>query len=142
MHKWVATFGRLFWTVCKYIITAYIFSMKLIFFTLSVSSNLRGTYPLVWWQLWNLIVRYVKFNSLLHPTEHSQRIFWYLVRLFDWELKISIIKVVLLIPLSNKKTNFREIKLLRPWKLAPKTKNVCFLLTLNQKVLLGIQKSI
>ena len=39
----------------------------------------------MWWQLRNFIVRQVEFNRFLHPNEHPQRIFWYLVRLFDWE---------------------------------------------------------
>ena len=34
---------------------------------------------LAWWQLWNFIVRQVKFNRFLHPNENPQRIFWKLV---------------------------------------------------------------
>ena len=40
---------------------------------------------LVWWQFYNFIVRHMKFNIFLHPNEHPQRIFWYIIRLFDWE---------------------------------------------------------
>ena len=33
-------------------------------------------YTLVWWQLWNFIVRHVEFNRFLHTNEHPERIFW------------------------------------------------------------------
>ena len=36
------------------------------------------------------IVRQVKFNRFLHPNEHSQRIFQYLVRPFSGHLRFSI----------------------------------------------------
>ena len=41
---------------------------------------------LVWWQLWNFIVRHVKFNAFLHPNEHPERICSYLVRQFEAKL--------------------------------------------------------
>ena len=40
----------------------------------------------MWTQLWNFIVRLVKFNAFLHPNEHLERIFSYLVRQFEAEL--------------------------------------------------------
>ena len=36
--------------------------------------------------MWNFIMRWVKINKYLHPIEHPQRVFWYLVILFDWEM--------------------------------------------------------
>ena len=39
-----------------------------------------GGGTVVWWKMWNFIVRQVNFNSFLHPNEPPQRIFWYLVR--------------------------------------------------------------
>ena len=39
-----------------------------------------------WWQLWNFVECHTKFNRFLYPNEHIQRIFWYLVRLFESEL--------------------------------------------------------
>ena len=36
-------------------------------------------YTLVWWQLWNFIVRQVNFNIFLHPNEPPQKGFQYLV---------------------------------------------------------------
>ena len=49
---------------------------------------------LAWWQLWNFIVRQVKFNSFLLPNEQPQSIFWYLVKPFNWGLsKNSIFQV-------------------------------------------------
>ena len=41
---------------------------------------------LVWTRLWNFIERQVKFNALLHPNEHPERICSYLVRQFEAEL--------------------------------------------------------
>ena len=41
---------------------------------------------LAWWQLWNFIECQAKFNRFLYPNKHIQRIFWYLVRLFESEL--------------------------------------------------------
>ena len=43
-------------------------------------------FTLAWWQLWNFIECQAKFNRFLYPNEHIQRIFWYLVRLFESEL--------------------------------------------------------
>ena len=40
----------------------------------------------LWWQLWNFSVVHLKFNSILHLNEPPKRIFWYLVRPFDWGL--------------------------------------------------------
>ena len=78
--------------------------------------------------MWNFIVRQAKFR-LLHPNEHPLRIFWYFVRLFDWQpskigtfllnkpyLEMNDIdsvtkKIALLTQISNKKTNFRKVKL-------------------------------
>ena len=37
----------------------------------------------VWWGLWNFIVRQIRFNKLLHPNELPLRIFWYLWREVD-----------------------------------------------------------
>ena len=42
----------------------------------------RGACALAWRQLWNFMRFQVKFNMFLHPYEHPQRIFWYLVKLF------------------------------------------------------------
>ena len=39
--------------------------------------------PLLWWELWNCIVRQLKFIRFLHTNEHPQRTSWYLVKLFD-----------------------------------------------------------
>ena len=38
---------------------------------------------LMWWQSWNFKGRQVKFNWFLHPIEHTERIFWYLLRSFE-----------------------------------------------------------
>ena len=46
----------------------------------------NGCCTLAWWQLWNFIECQAKFNRFLYPNEHIQRIFWYLVRLFESEL--------------------------------------------------------
>ena len=41
-------------------------------------------YPtIMWWQSWNFKGRQVKFNWFLHPIEHTERIFWYLLRSFE-----------------------------------------------------------
>ena len=37
------------------------------------------------WQLWNFIVRQVKFNMFLHPNEPPRRIFWFIVRKLEAE---------------------------------------------------------
>ena len=44
-----------------------------------------GKFTLVWWLLWNFIIRQMKFNRFLHPNEPLQRIFLYLVRLLEAE---------------------------------------------------------
>ena len=82
----------------------------------------------------------LKFNRLLHPNEHSQRIFWYLAKELSWEptkvghiftkrnwwtwiqLKMLLPKFVLLVWYSNTKIIFRIIELVfglrnRLWKL-------------------------
>ena len=41
---------------------------------------------LVWWQLWNFSVVQMKFNRFLYLNEPPKRMFWYLVRPFDWGL--------------------------------------------------------
>ena len=54
-------------------------------------SWLKRNWPLAWRQLWNFIVFQVKLNRFLHPNNHAQRIFWYLVKWFDaTPLKIGI----------------------------------------------------
>ena len=47
---------------------------------------LRRNHQVAWWQLWSFIVRQANFNRFLHPNENPKRIFWYLVRPFDWKL--------------------------------------------------------
>ena len=51
--------------------------------------HLEQTYivcTIVWWQLWNFIVRQVNFNSFLHPNEPPRRIFSYLARQVEPDL--------------------------------------------------------
>ena len=38
-----------------------------------------------WWQLQNLSVVQLELKRFLHLNEHPKRIFWYLVRHFDWK---------------------------------------------------------
>ena len=45
------------------------------------------TYTLIMrWLSWNFWMEQLKFNRFLHQSEHFKRIFWYLVRTFDWRL--------------------------------------------------------
>ena len=41
------------------------------------------TSRVMWWQSWNFKGKQVKFNRFLHPIEHTERIFWYLLRSFE-----------------------------------------------------------
>ena len=41
---------------------------------------------LLWWKLWNFIVRQVNFNRFSHPNKHPQSFFQYLVKSFDFGL--------------------------------------------------------
>ena len=61
------------------------------------TTSQQATYPqktswfiepwsLVWWWLWNFSVLQVKFNWILHLNEPPKRIFWHLIRPFDWTL--------------------------------------------------------
>ena len=54
--------------------------------TLSTFESLIKVSTLAWWQLWNFIEFQAKFNIFSYHNDHIQRIFWYLVRLFESEL--------------------------------------------------------
>ena len=64
---------------------------------------------LVWWRLWNFIVRQVNFNTFLHPYEPPDRIFLYLVRQFEAVLSkiwLSVFKINFLV---QKSTSWKQI---------------------------------
>ena len=49
-------------------------------------STLKSTCVLAWLGSLNFIVPQVKFNRFLLSNEHTQGIFWYFLRQFEWEL--------------------------------------------------------
>ena len=61
------------------------FNVATLFQERSFCSHFDILTTVAWRGLWNFIVFQVKFNRFLHPNEHAQRIFWYLVKRFDWE---------------------------------------------------------
>ena len=51
-----------------------------------LANSSQSWYTVAWWQLWNFIVKQMKFNRFLHSNEHPERICLYLVRQLDYEL--------------------------------------------------------
>ena len=89
---------------------------------------------MAWWQLWIFIKCQAKFNRFLYPNEHIQKIFWYLVRLFESELsKIGNFQ-------SSKSFSGRSNEIC-PLKIILNFENFQFLTALTQKLLQGINKS-
>ena len=98
---WCTPFGRgNFWYVCAIIDQEGLLVLGVIYIlpihkilelydpSYFINSQFIKGYllTLVWQQLWNFLVAQLKFNRFLHLNEPPKRIFWYLIRPFDWRL--------------------------------------------------------
>ena len=122
----------------------------------SHTAQAMQTHTIMWWQLWNFLVCQVKFNRFLYRNNLTQRIFWYLERLFESELsKIGNFKIwesifearfhlisLKTIFLSEYHNSWRT-KIFKFKRSQKKSFNMTaqILTALTQKVLQGIKKS-